>query len=110
MSNCDGFTLLESLLAVALLGIVLAGILPAFVTFLDANTLSQMLADQGMMVFRKRPAFRRPRSTRSTALGLIPQTPWYLFRGTLEATSLSSCCKRITQTFECVCNSTNINQ
>ena len=37
----NGFSLTEALLAISLLGIVLAGILPTFLTFLDANTLSE---------------------------------------------------------------------
>jgi len=40
-----GFTLIESLLAIAILGIALAGIMPAFLTFLDANTLSEERSD-----------------------------------------------------------------
>jgi prepilin-type N-terminal cleavage/methylation domain-containing protein len=43
--DCKGFTLIEALLAVAILGIALVGILPSFVTLLDANTLSEERSD-----------------------------------------------------------------
>jgi prepilin-type N-terminal cleavage/methylation domain-containing protein len=36
-----GFTLLEALIAVSLLGIVLAGVVPTFLTYLDVNTLTE---------------------------------------------------------------------
>ncbi len=36
-----GFTLLESLIAMALLGIALAGLLPSFQAFMDANSFSE---------------------------------------------------------------------
>ena len=39
--NEHGFTLLESLVAVAILGIVLAAIAPTFFTFMDVNTLTE---------------------------------------------------------------------
>jgi prepilin-type N-terminal cleavage/methylation domain-containing protein len=41
MNRQAGFTLLESLVAVAILGIVLSAILPTFLTYLDANTMSE---------------------------------------------------------------------
>lgn len=41
MNRDAGFTLLESLVAVAILGILLAAILPTFFTYLDANTMSE---------------------------------------------------------------------
>lgn len=37
----SGFTLTEALLAVSIMGIVLAAILPTFLTYSDANTLSE---------------------------------------------------------------------
>ena len=43
--NSRGFTVVEALLAVALLGIVLTGILPGLLTFLDANTFSESASD-----------------------------------------------------------------
>jgi prepilin-type N-terminal cleavage/methylation domain-containing protein len=36
-----GFTLIEAVFALAILGITIAAVLPAFVDFLDANTLSE---------------------------------------------------------------------
>jgi prepilin-type N-terminal cleavage/methylation domain-containing protein len=36
-----GFSLLESLVAIAILGILLAAIMPTFFTYLDANTRSE---------------------------------------------------------------------
>jgi len=39
--NCRGFTLLEALVAMAILGIALAGLLPSFQSFMDANSLSE---------------------------------------------------------------------
>lgn len=36
-----GFTLLEALIAMAILGIVLAGLVPAFQAFMDANSVSE---------------------------------------------------------------------
>ena len=39
--NDRGFTLLESLVAVAILGVVMAAIAPTFFTYLDANTMSE---------------------------------------------------------------------
>lgn len=39
--NDRGFTLLEALVAMAILGAALAGMIPAFQTFLDANSLSE---------------------------------------------------------------------
>ena len=36
-----GFTLFEALVAIAILGILLAGIAPTFFTYLDANDLSE---------------------------------------------------------------------
>ena len=39
--NSKGFTLLESIIALAILSITLVGMLPAFQTFMDANTLSE---------------------------------------------------------------------
>ena len=45
--NSKGFTVVEALLAVALLGIVLTGILPGLLTFLDANTFSESASDAG---------------------------------------------------------------
>jgi len=39
--NCKGFTLTESLLAVALMGLALAGLMPSFMTYTDANTFSE---------------------------------------------------------------------
>jgi len=43
--NCKGFTLIEALMAVAILGIALVGVLPSFITLLDANTLSEERSD-----------------------------------------------------------------
>lgn len=43
--NSKGFTVVEALLAVALLGIVLTGVLPGFLTFLDSNTFSESASD-----------------------------------------------------------------
>ena len=43
--NEDGFTLIEGLLAIFLLGVVLTGVLPGFLTFLDANTASEETSD-----------------------------------------------------------------
>ena len=39
--NQKGFTLTESLLALAILGIAMVGILPTFLTYMDSNTLSE---------------------------------------------------------------------
>lgn len=39
--NSRGFTLVESLLAVALMGLALAGLMPSFMTYTDTNTLSE---------------------------------------------------------------------
>jgi prepilin-type N-terminal cleavage/methylation domain-containing protein len=39
--NSRGFTLVEAAFALAILGIVIAALLPAMVDFLDANTLSE---------------------------------------------------------------------
>ena len=39
--NSKGFTLLESVISLAILSITLVGMLPAFQTFMDANTLSE---------------------------------------------------------------------
>ena len=39
--NQNGFTMLEALLAVAILAIVLVGVLPAFTTFVNVNRLSE---------------------------------------------------------------------
>jgi prepilin-type N-terminal cleavage/methylation domain-containing protein len=39
--NQKGFTLTESLLALAVLGIAMVGILPTFLTYMDSNTLSE---------------------------------------------------------------------
>jgi len=36
-----GFTLIEALIALGLLGIVLAGLVPSFISFLDANSASE---------------------------------------------------------------------
>ena len=39
--RAGGFTLTEALLAVSIMGVVLAAILPTFLTYSDANTLSE---------------------------------------------------------------------
>jgi prepilin-type N-terminal cleavage/methylation domain-containing protein len=39
--NDKGFTLIESLVALAILGITLAALVPAFQSFLDANSVSE---------------------------------------------------------------------
>ena len=39
--NSRGFTLLEALVAMAILGIALAGLVPSFQSFMDANSLSE---------------------------------------------------------------------
>jgi len=39
--NARGFSLIESLIGLALLAIVLASLLPAFLTLMDANTFSE---------------------------------------------------------------------
>jgi general secretion pathway protein I len=39
--NDSGFTLIEALVALAILGIAMVGVLPAFQTYKDANTLSE---------------------------------------------------------------------
>jgi prepilin-type N-terminal cleavage/methylation domain-containing protein len=39
--NSRGFTLLEALIAMAILGIVLAGLVPSFQSFMNANSLSE---------------------------------------------------------------------
>jgi general secretion pathway protein I len=39
--NDSGFTLVEALVAIAILGIALVGVLPTFQTFVDANELSE---------------------------------------------------------------------
>ena len=44
-ADCQGFTVLEALLAIFLLGVVLTGILPAMLAFLDANTTSEESSD-----------------------------------------------------------------
>lgn len=41
MSDARGFTLLEALVALAIMGIALAGLVPAFQAFLDANSASE---------------------------------------------------------------------
>lgn len=41
MTKEAGFTLIESLVALAILGVLLAAILPTFFTYLDANTMSE---------------------------------------------------------------------
>ena len=43
--NQKGFTVVEALLGVFLLGIVLTGVLPGFVAFLDSNTFSEQASD-----------------------------------------------------------------
>lgn len=40
-----GFTIMESLLAIFLLGVVLTGLLPGFMTYLDSNTTSEENSD-----------------------------------------------------------------
>jgi len=39
--NSRGYTLVEALAAITILGIALAGLLPSFITYLDTNTLSE---------------------------------------------------------------------
>ena len=43
--NEKGFTVIETLLAILLLGVVLTGIVPGFLTFLDTNTSSEESSD-----------------------------------------------------------------
>ena len=43
--NEKGFTVVEALISIFLLGVVLAGILPGLLTFLDTNTLSEEKSD-----------------------------------------------------------------
>ena len=43
--NCKGFTLVESLIAMAIMGIALAGVLPSFIHNLDTNTSSERHSD-----------------------------------------------------------------
>jgi type II secretory pathway pseudopilin PulG len=43
--NQKGFTVLEALLAMFLLGVVLTGLVPGFLTFLDTNTMSEENSD-----------------------------------------------------------------
>lgn len=43
--NQKGFTVLEALLAIFLLGVVLTGLVPGFLTFLDTNTSSEENSD-----------------------------------------------------------------
>ncbi len=39
--NGSGFTMIEALIALAILGIAMVGVLPAFQTYVDANELSE---------------------------------------------------------------------
>jgi len=43
--NCKGFSLIESLAALAILGIALAGIVPSLMTYIDTNTLTEERSD-----------------------------------------------------------------
>lgn len=43
--NEKGFSVIEALMGIFLLGIVLTGVLPAFLSFLDANTYSEQASD-----------------------------------------------------------------
>lgn len=45
MRRADGFTLVEALFAMAILGVALASILPSFLTYLDTNSLSEERSD-----------------------------------------------------------------
>ena len=47
----DGFTLTESLLALAILGVALAAILPTFLTYADTNTLNEERSGALLAVF-----------------------------------------------------------
>ena len=44
-TNEKGFSVIEALMGIFLLGIVLTGVLPAFMTFLDANSYSERTSD-----------------------------------------------------------------
>jgi general secretion pathway protein I len=72
LSDARGFTLLEALVALAILGIALAGLLPAFQTFLDANSVSEersnavAAAQQVMELLRQQDPSSLPSSGTST--------------------------------------------
>lgn len=77
MKRCDGFTLVEALFAMAILGVALASILPSFLTFLDTNSLSEERSDAVaaaqlvMEELRERDPASLPTSG-SSAVRLVP--------------------------------------
>ena len=43
--NCRGFTLVESLIAMTILGVALAALVPSFLNYMDVNTISEERSD-----------------------------------------------------------------
>jgi type II secretion system protein I len=72
-----GFTLLEALVALAILGIVLAGLLPAFQAFMDANSVSEersnavAAAQRVMETLRQEDPASLPSSGTSTVQAIV---------------------------------------
>ncbi len=76
MSGAKGFTLLEALVGMAILGIALASLAPVFLTFLDENTRAEertgavAVAQQTMERFREQDPSLLPTSG-ATAMEVI---------------------------------------